>query len=321
MPKTVVGVLRGGPSSEYEVSLKTGASVLKHLPEKYTPHDIFISRDGIWHSHGLPRDPDRILRKVDVVFNALHGAYGEDGKVQKLLEQFGVPYTGSQSIASALGMNKALSKKAFETHNLKTPRSVLVRKDNAGDKDLVEIFQTFPHPYVVKPVSAGSSVGVSVVRSFSEFLEAVKESLMHSSSVLVEEYIKGREATCAVVENFRGETLHALMPVEIVHPNSEFFDYQAKYSGESQEICPANFDQKQKEEIQRMTAIAHKALQLRHYSRSDFIVSPRGEVYILETNTLPGLTEESLLPKALAAGGTKFPDFLDHLVGLAMKKK
>ena len=144
---------------------------------------------------------------------------------------------------------------------------------------------------------------------------------MHSSSVLVEEYIKGREATCAVVENFRGETLHALMPVEIVHPNSEFFDYQAKYSGESQEICPANFDQKQKEEIQRMTAIAHKALQLRHYSRSDFIVSPRGEVYILETNTLPGLTEESLLPKALAAGGTKFPDFLDHLVGLAMTKK
>lgn len=321
MPKIVVGVLRGGPSSEYEVSLKTGASVLAHLPEKYVGHDIFISRDGTWHSQGIPKPLSKIVRKVDVVFNALHGSYGEDGKVQRLLEHFGVPYTGSGPLASAVGMNKMLTKEVYSAHGLKTPQHIFLRKKDAHDAGLVEIFRTFPHPYVVKPSSAGSSVGVSIVRSFPDFKSAVAKALEHSSSVLIEELIKGREATCGVIENFRGEKTYALSPIEIIHPQkNQFFDYEAKYGGESREICPANFTLKVKEEIQNVATLAHNALHLRHYSRSDFIVSSKG-IYILETNTLPGLTPQSLVPKALEAGGTKFPDFLDHLITLALSRK
>ncbi|MDP2705428.1 MAG: D-alanine--D-alanine ligase family protein [Patescibacteria group bacterium] len=321
MPKIVVGVLRGGPSSEYEVSLKTGASVLTHLPEKYVGHDIFISRDGTWHSQGVPRPLSKIVKKVDVVFNALHGSYGEDGKVQRLLEHFGVPYTGSGPLASAVGMNKMLTKKVYSAHGLKTPQHVFLRGKDADDAGLIEIFRTFPHPYVVKPTNAGSSVGVSIVRSFPDFKTAVKKALEHSSAVLIEELISGREATCGVIENFRGKKIHALSPIEIIHPSkNQFFDYEAKYGGESREICPANFTLKVKEEIQNVATIAHNALHLRHYSRSDFIISPKG-VYILETNTLPGLTPQSLVPKALEAGGTKFPDFLDHLITLALSRK
>lgn len=321
MPKIVVGVLRGGPSSEYEVSLKTGASVLAHLPEKYVGHDIFISRDGTWHSQGVPRPLSKIVKKVDVIFNALHGSYGEDGKVQRLLEHFGVPYTGSGPLASAVGMNKALSKKVYSAHGLKTPNFVLLRKTNATSAALMEVFRTFPHPYVVKPSSAGSSVGISIARSFPDFKIAVENALQHSSAVLIEEFIAGREATCGVIENFRGEKTYALSPIEIIHPKkNQFFDYEAKYGGESREICPANFTLKVKEEIQNMAALAHNALQLRHYSRSDFMISPKG-IYILETNTLPGLTPQSLVPKALEAGGTKFPDFLDHLITLALSRK
>jgi D-alanine-D-alanine ligase len=321
MSKIVVGVLRGGPSSEYEVSLNTGASVLKHLPEKYIGHDILISKDGMWHSFGVPRSPERVLKRVDVIFNALHGTYGEDGKVQQLLDQFSVPYTGSRALGSALGMNKALAKKAFEQADLKIPHHILIRKSDVSKETLLDIFKTFPHPYVVKPVSAGSSVGVKIARSFSELVDAVAEAFAYSPTVLIEELIRGREASCGVIEGFRGEKLYPLFPIEIIHPkSSDFFDYNAKYSGESQEICPANFNREVKNEIQRIAKEAHNALHLRHYSRSDFIISPRG-VYILETNTLPGLTPESLLPKAVAAGGTEFPQFLDHLVTLALSRK
>lgn len=321
MSKIVVGVIRGGPSNEYEVSLNTGASVLKHLPEKYVGHDILISKDGTWHSGGVPRNPERVLKRVDVIFNALHGAYGEDGKVQRFLDNFSVPYTGSGVFGSALGMNKVLSKRAFENRGLKMPRHIVVKKDTVSKEILLDIFKNFPHPCVVKPASAGSSVGVRIVRSFPELEDAVAEALTHSPLALVEEFIRGREASCGVVENFRGEKLYPLFPIEIIQPEtSEFFDYNAKYSGESQEICPAHFERDVKNEIQYAAKEAHNALHLRHYSRSDFIISPRG-VYLLETNTLPGLTPESLLPKALAEGGTEFPHFLDHLVTLALTRK
>ncbi|MEK7514530.1 MAG: D-alanine--D-alanine ligase, partial [Patescibacteria group bacterium] len=150
MSKIVVGVLRGGPSSEYDVSLTTGGSVLQHLPEKYIGHDIFISQDGVWHSYGLARPPEKILRKVDVVFNALHGSYGEDGKVQFLLESLHVPYTGSGSFASAVGMNKFLSKQVFEREGLKTPQYVFLRAHEVSPAALREIFRSLAHPYVVK---------------------------------------------------------------------------------------------------------------------------------------------------------------------------
>ena len=149
--------------------------------------------------------------------------------------------------------------------------------------------------------------------------KAVSEILHEAEGVLVEELIRGREATAGVVEGLRGEVLYSLPSIEIVPPSDDFFSYDAKYSGATQEITPGRFSKKEKEELARLSRVMHEALGLRHYSRSDFIVSPRG-IYYLETNTLPGMTTESLLPKSLAAVGVQFPDFLEHLVGLALKR-
>ncbi len=318
--KVTVGVLRGGPSPEYEVSLKTGANVLKNLPEKYFGKDIFIDNSGTWHVDGLPRDPHRVLKHVDVIFNALHGAYGEDGTVQKTLDTFGVPYTGSRAYASAVGMNKHLSKKIYKDNDVKTPYHEIIRRDNASQSRLFGIYANLKKPLVVKPATAGSSIGVSIVTDWAEFSEAISLAFQFSDIVLVEEYVEGKEATCAVLDSAqnRGE-VYALSPIEIIAPEkSAFFDYGAKYSGVSQEICPGNFSKEETAMIQKIAVQAHKVLGLRHYSRSDFIVTPEG-VYILETNSLPGLTNDSLLPKALAVADCSFSDFLDHVILLAMR--
>lgn len=321
-----VGVVRGGPSNEYDVSLKTGASILKNLPERYAPVDILISKNGEWHAGGLPTRPEKILPHLDVVFNALHGAYGEDGTFQQMLEAYGVPYTGSGSLASAIGMNKSLARGRFVEAGIKIPYGMVLRADEyeeGGGSDghfAFDLFRRFPQPSVVKPLSSGSSVGVGIAHTHDELSEALAHAFSFGDAVLIEEYIRGREATCGVVDDFRGHDTHALLPIEIIKPEqSRFFDYNAKYGGESQELCPSpNFSQVEKQVIEKLAIQAHRAIGARHYSRSDFIVSPRG-VYLLEINTLPGLTSESLLPKALAAGGTQFEQFLEHILTLALR--
>jgi len=322
MSKKKVGVLRGGPSSEYEVSLKSGKSVLDSLADRYDVLDIFIDKEGTWHHLGVPIEPKNLFKKVDVIFNALHGAYGEDGTVQKLLDQFNIPYTGSTALASAVGMNKVLSKKVFKNYNLKTPlHTIIYREDNLIPK-ITEIFKSFPMPVVVKPVSGGSSVGTAIAKTLDDLAQAVTEALKYCDQAIIEEFIAGKEATCGVVDYFRDENPYALLPVEIRKPiDCAFFDYKAKYSGQSQEICPGNFTSEEKKIIQEMSRQAHQALGLRHYSRSDFIINPKRGIYILETNTLPGLTSESLLPKSLAAIGCSLPVFLDHLIQMALEGK
>lgn len=329
MSKIRVGVLRGGPSSEYDVSLMTGGSVLKNLPEdKYLPHDIFITKDGVWHMGGVAVSPSDALSRIDVVFNALHGEYGEDGKVQKILESHGMPFTGSSSLSSALGMNKVLAKNIFKKSGLKTPHHIIVERHEVApeeiDRTIFRIFRGFPMPAVVKPSGSGSSVGVSIVKKFDEFEKALKyaaEAVAQADSILIEEYIPGTEATVGVIEGYRDTPAYALPPIEIrPHDGSSFFDYEAKYKGKSDEIVPGNFSHDIKDELMRLAILAHEALGLRHYSRSDFIVSPRRGIYILEVNTQPGLTEASLLPKALSSIGSSLSHFLDHVVGLALKK-
>ncbi len=323
MSRTKVGVLRGGPSSEYEVSLKTGSAVLKNLAdkrlaEKYEPIDIFIDRAGLWHIAGVSSAPHEILARADVFVNALHGEYGEDGKLQTLLDYHNAAYTGSRSLASAIGMNKALAKETFKKAGIKTPYYIVLadRKYNALD-----IFKSFPMPAVVKPVSAGSSVGISIVRTFADLEPAIEAAFWVCDAVLIEEFIPGVEATVGVINSFRGEELYALPPIEIRH-GRDFFDYDAKYSSpDTEEIVPGNFNEKDKAELLRLAREVHATLGLRHYSRTDFIVSPRRGVYVLEVNTLPGLTEASLVPKALAAVGSDLPEFLDHIIGLALEGK
>lgn len=319
MQKIRVGVLRGGPSSEYDVSLQTGASVLRNLSEeKYAPLDILIDKGGIWYFRGAPVEPERILRQLDVVFIALHGEYGEDGTLQNRLDCFGVPYTGSRALPSSVAMNKARTKQILAGLGIRMAPHVLIEPGVGLEDRIYEVYKTFPQPIVVKPNSRGSSIGVTIARGYDALLEGVQKAFSSAPEVLLEEYIPGREATAGVIEGFRGETIYRLLPIEIIPPEARpFFDYGAKYSGETVELCPGNFTKDEKEEIQRLAAVVHEHIGLRHYSRSDFRVTPEG-IYFLEVNTLPGLTNESLLPKSLAAVGVTYPAFLDHLIDLAI---
>lgn len=308
-------MLRGGPSSEYEVSLKSGASVLAHLPPEHEGHDILIDRQGRWHHGGLPVTPRALGRRLDVVFNALHGEYGEDGRVQNILEQTGMPYTGSGVFASALGMKKHLAKEVFARHGLRVPRGVLL-----ATPDAERVFRTMAPPWVVKPADLGSSVGLALAKTFPELAVALTTAFAQSPNVLVEEYITGREATVGVLDNFRNREHYVLPVIEIKPPTGkQVWDYQDKYSGETEEICPGRFSEPEKQALSEMAIEAHRALGLRDYSRSDFIISPRG-IYILEVNTLPGLTPESLFPKALDAVGCTYPEFLSHLIKQALDR-
>lgn len=319
MERIKIAVLRGGPGGEHDVSLKSGKNVIENLPEKYIPLDIFVAKDKSWSLDGVSISPEKVFKNVDVVFNAMHGEYGEDGKVQQLMDHFGVKYTGSKALASALGMNKVLAKEIFIKSGLKTPIYKVIRKgDELSGIDHV-IFKTFPMPTIIKPGGSGSSIGVSLVKTLKEIMPAIEKALRYSDIVIAEEFIKGKEATCGVVEKFRKEPLYALLPVEITQPKEfEFFGYEAKYSGCSTEVCPGSFSEKEKSTIQNMAKEAHRVLGLRHYSRADFIVSPKRGVYILEVNTLPGLTKESLLPKSLEAVGCPLSVFLDHVIMLAL---
>ena len=315
-----VGILRGGPSAQAEVSLRTGQAVAKsineHLSDKYRPFDIVIDRNGNWTHEGNPISVTGLHSLVDVVFNALHGTYGEDGKIQSLLEWHKIPFTGSGSASSAIGMNKVMTKKILNSHGIKNPYAVVISSgeiQNEPESILRDLFNSFVMPAVVKPSASGSSVGVSIVRKFNDFYPALYNASAHSDEVIVEEYIKGIEATCGVIDHFRDQRYYALPPVEI-RPASEFFDFNAKYGNETREIVPATFSSKIKREIEELSKKIHEIMGLRHYSRSDFIIHPKRGIYVLEVNTLPGLTEESLFPKALRSVGSDLHHFIEHLL-------
>lgn len=317
MQKTRVAVLRGGLSDEYDVSLKTGAAVLEAIDrDRFEPIDIVITRNGEWLVGGFIRYPEHVLSVVDVAFLALHGAYGEDGTVQRLLDRFCVPYTGSKPLPSSVAFNKALTKNALKHSGIQMAPHMTVSRDSIDNVHRISdrIVDMFGPQYFIKPVASGSSVGTMMVKNPALLPQALKDALSLYDEVIVEPRIVGREATCGVVERYRDTPLYALPPIEIVPPpRSDFFDKEVKYSGETEEICPARFDHATKRELEDAAKLVHEVLGLSQYSRSDFIVANDG-VYFLEVNTLPGLTKESLLPKAIDAVGGSYCDFITHLL-------
>jgi D-alanine-D-alanine ligase len=323
MSKTRVAVLRGGPSEEFDVSLRTGECMLAALDtRKHQPLDVVITKAGEWLLSGRVRAAEDILAHTDVALLALHGQYGEDGGVQRLLERHGVPFTGSGSYASAIAMNKAITKDQVRHHGVMVPKH-MVAGSSARDNTIGmahSIKALFGPKYVIKPISSGSSLGVRLVHNVEELSLALGELLALYDTVLVEEYIEGKEATCGVIEGFRGQDVYALPVVEIVPPKEAgFFAAHVKYTGATEEICPARFSTEDKKTIEELSKTIHRALGLSHYSRSDFIVSDRG-IYFLEVNTLPGMTSESLFPKSLAAIGAKYEDFIAHLLTVAQER-
>jgi len=301
-----IAVLLGGRSAEREVSLNTGGQVAValesagHAVTRVDTADIgFIEtvRTG----------------GFDVAFICLHGRFGEDGTVQGLLELLELPYVGSGVLASALAMDKVVSKQVFVSAGIKTPAWETVR---AGDDVALDaISGRLGEKVVVKPVSEGSSVGMSIVHDRNELGPAVEEALRHDHTVLIEQFVAGAEVTVGVLGN---EDLEPLPTLEIV-PEHEFYDYESKYiPGMSRHIIPARVAEGARKECQRIAVEAHRALRCRGMSRSDTIVTGEGEVYLLEVNTIPGMTRTSLLPDAARAAGIEFPQLCDRLVSLAL---
>ncbi|PJA33850.1 MAG: hypothetical protein CO184_00935 [Candidatus Zambryskibacteria bacterium CG_4_9_14_3_um_filter_40_16] len=319
--KIRVGVLRGGPSSEYEISLLSGHNVLKNIPERYEPIDILISKDGVWYLGGVPKSPDKILQNVDVVLNALHGKFGEDGKVQNILEKFNISYTGSRPLPSAVSMNKIISKRLFSESDIKTPYyTVFHPKHNVRGK-VRELFKSFPQPSIIKPFSGGSSVGITYASNFDTFENGIENALRHGGVAVIEEYIPGKEITVTVLESGDDASLYSLFPVEIVKPASKnYLDYETKCDLNSGMKCPSTLSKDEKIEAQDMAIRAHRSLGLRHYSNADFIVHPTRGIFLIEVNSLPGITENSILPKSLEVSGISLSDFIDHILKLSLKK-
>jgi D-alanine-D-alanine ligase len=321
MSKIRVAIIRGGLSEEYTVSLWTGAVVLENIDrEMFEPLDIIITKNGEWLHNGKAWLPEHILQSVDVVFNALHGKYGEDGTIQRLMDRYGVPYTGSKAFASSVAMNKILTKNFLKKceiePNIKMAPHIHVSKASFNNTTGIaeKIVDMFGPQYVIKPVSSGSSTGTMMVKNPAMLAQALKDALTVYDDVMVEARIFGQETTCGVIEHFRGDDLYALPPIEIV-PSAEtgFFDAICKRNGFAGKICPARFDNDTKNEIIRLAKTVHQTLNLSQYSRSDFIIADDG-IYFLEVNTLPGLTKESLFPKALDVVGSSYKDFITHVL-------
>ena len=345
-------VLGGGISTERHVALVTGTSVCKALRErghKAIFVDMFL---GLEDYHGKLEDafdaPDGFCGKVaiettapdldavraarkdkspsrlgkdvlaicalaDCVFLGLHGADGEDGKIQAALDLLGVPYTGSDYLGSAMAMDKAVAKRIMDSNGIRTPAWRELRYTEA---DIPRLCQELPVPCAIKVVNGGSSIGVQLPDSREELSSALRDVLRYGSRVIVEEKIHGREMTVPVL----GES--ALCPIEIVPPEGSSFDYVAKYqsgSAAAAEICPAPIGEKETKLLQETALQFHRALGLSVYSRTDFILDSEGRAWCLEVNTLPGMTPASLIPKAAAVAGMSYGELCEKIVELSLQ--
>lgn len=310
MEKLTVALLAGGISSEREVSISSGNQVYEALD--HNKYDI-IRYDPKTDLPRLVMDAP----KIDAALIILHGPFGEDGTVQGLLDLLGIPYQGSGVLGSALGMNKLASKHLYEKSGLLVPPYAVVEQNDALDED--GCAKKLGLPLVVKPVGSGSSVGISIVKSKNSLKEAVDKALEQDSMVLIEAYIDGIELTGGVIGN---NPVEALPIIEIVPSESyDFFDYQAKYTaGATSEICPARINDAMTKKAQEIAKTAHKALFCKGYSRTDMILKNQ-DIYVLETNTIPGMTSTSLLPLAAGKAGIPFSQLLDRLIELSIEGK
>lgn len=307
--KLKVALLAGGKSAEREVSLKSGEQVYLALDKERYEVLRYDPRDDLPR---LAREADRI----DVALIILHGRLGEDGTVQGFLDLLGIPYQGSGVLGSAVAMNKILSKQLYVQAGLPVARFAVM--DRCGSRDSRAVVKELGLPLVVKPEHEGSSIGLSIVHDASDLAQALEVAWQYDRLCLLEEYLDGVEITGAVLGN---DSLAALPLIEIVPGKEyEFFDYKAKYlPGATQEICPARITPELAAKAQAYAKQAHQTLYCRGYSRTDMIVSSN-DIFVLETNTIPGMTETSLFPQAAAAAGISFSSLLDRLIELALEK-
>jgi D-alanine-D-alanine ligase len=322
MVRTIVGVLRGGTSSEYDLSLKTGAAILNALPEdRYDPRDIFIDKRGIWHLRGIPVQPIRALQQVDVVLNALHGGMGEDGTVQRFLDTTGIPYAGSGSLGASASINKVRAHEILAEAGVRMPPFIAFSIDDRMNTAQMAraVFAAFGPPYIVKPPREGASTGIRIAESLPELPGVIGDVLDSYGAALVEQFIRGDHVSAGVIEDFRNEKLYVLPPsVQQIPQGSRIIEDMHHRDTPIQHKVPAHFSHVEKQHIADIARQAHQVLDMRHFSRADLIKTPRS-TYLLEVNAIPGLYEGASFPPMLESVGSSIPEFLEHAIRLARK--
>jgi D-alanine-D-alanine ligase len=331
-----ITVLMGGTSAERNVSLASGvrvADALRSAGHRVTAVDTArgplseaaerkLRESAVGTLPPATEELERMAREAlsqtvrvlpkrgdtDVVFLALHGGHGEDGTIQSLLDLTGVPYTGSGHLASALAMDKDLSKHLFRRADVQTADWVMLSNDDPGSFSVGELGL----PLIVKPSKQGSTVGLTLVKERGELPAAIAEAFRYDDEVILEQFIAGREFTVGILGD-------DALPVGEIIPKHEIYDYECKYTaGMAQEIFPASISETWRDKLQDQARRAFKALKLRGYARIDFRMTEDGEPYCLEANTLPGMTQTSLIPQAAVAAGMSFPELCDRIVQLAL---
>ncbi|WLV23461.1 D-alanine--D-alanine ligase [Aciduricibacillus chroicocephali] len=303
-----IAVLYGGVSGEREVSLSSGKGIIEAL--KKNGHDV----QGIdFHPERL----DEIIKlDVDLVFIGLHGKFGEDGRIQGLLDMLDIPYVGSGVLASSLAMSKSKAKESFAAAGIPVAKSEMFHVDTEEQQKeaISNLTDNWQPPFVIKPNREGSTLGLTIIKDIEQLKEAVEYAASSDTEILAEDFIAGRELTVPVLGK-RGRE-RALPVIEII-PKNELYDYESKYApGGSEHIVPAEVEKQLFEQIQNYAVKAHQALGCETYSRVDFLLTPEGKPYILEVNTLPGMTPTSLFPDAARAEGISYEDMIEQFVRL-----
>ena len=305
-----VGVVRGGTSSQYDTSLASGAFVLRNLPrDKYQPVDIFIDQEGLWHIGGIPMTHESLRHKVDVVWNALHGFYGEDGKLQQLLENLAIPYVGTTPYVAAMTMHKKLLNDAFNEIGLKVQPGVYV--ESWGDAPTTEtitdivgtVSRRFSPPWDISPISRGYTNMPTRAKTRDELFAVLQQMCESGIPVLIEEVVFGKRAGIVLLDGFRKESGYALLPYQ----RDEKTSTVVRLRGE------------QKAKLEEAARRAHKRLGLGNYAHLHAILTPKGEFYFTHIETVPRLHDESILHSSLAEVGASFAEFADHLITSALK--
>ena len=327
-----IGVLFGGPSSEHEVSVTSGQGVVSNLDStRYEVYPIFLDRDLNWFIPAVPLsieakqkfDSASYIKKnsiegihgpgkrdfppLDRVFNALHGQFGESGHVQGVMDYLGIKITGSPLMGSAVAMDKQLSKEVLSHAGIRLPQGVELKKEDLDTFDADSI----AYPVFIKETTGGSSLNVGRANDAKSALEIINNLFKDCSSLLIEELIEGREFSCGYIEE-----CDVLSPTEIVVADGRFFDFEAKYKGESQEITPADCPEEWTKSMQELAKVCHEKLALKVYSRTDFLIR-NNEIFVLEVNTLPGMTPTSILPQQAKLIGMTYSDLLDKIISLS----
>lgn len=296
-----IGVLMGGISTEREISLKSGQSAVEHLnKEKYEVIPVVIEEK---------KDILEKTKDLDFALLALHGKFGEDGTVQSVLQTLNIPYSGCGPLSSAMCMNKNITKKILKANNIRTARWLNVKSVEDIDYDKLK---EIGYPVFVKPTHGGSSVATFKIYNECEVENAVKEALKYDTEVLIEEFIKGKEITCPVFDG-------VLHPIVAIDPKTDFFDFAQKYSNIGADEFIIELDEALHSEVEKMALATYNSLNCDVYSRIDMIITEDGTPYLLEVNTLPGMTATSLFPKSMLASGVSYPEFLDKIIKTSLK--